>query len=50
MRTYYGQLIDRCGPNSSGMRWCCILDSGRLLKADTLDGLKGLIRHYRTNR
>lgn len=43
-RTYYGELIDRCGPNSSGMRWYCLMDGVGYLKADTLEGLKSLIR------
>jgi hypothetical protein len=49
-RWYYGELIDRCNPNPSGMRWICLLDTGGFLRADTLDGLKGLIRHDRIRR
>lgn len=46
-RWYYGELLDRCGANSSGMRWYCLTEYAGILKADTLDGLKGLIRHER---
>lgn len=42
MRTYKGYIIDRCGINSSGMRWAALGTYG-YLKADTLAGLKELI-------
>jgi hypothetical protein len=45
-RTYRGVLIWRCLPNSSGMRWYTVGSrAGGNLKADTLAGLKALIRH-----
>lgn len=42
MRTYKGYIIDRCAPNSSGMRWSARGIDG-YLKADTLAGIKQLI-------
>ena len=42
MRTYKGYIIDRCGINSSGMRWTTLGTNG-YLKADTLAGIKELI-------
>ena len=42
MRTYKGYIIERCGINSSGMRWTA-RGTDRYLKADTLAGLKELI-------
>jgi hypothetical protein len=46
IRTYRGVLIHRCAPNSSGMRWHTVgSNAGGSLKADTLRGLKALIRH-----
>ena len=43
MRIYKGYIIDRCAPNSSGMRWSARGIDG-YLKADTLTGIKALIR------
>ena len=42
MRIYKGYIIDRCGINSSGMRWTTLCTNG-YLKADTLAGIKELI-------
>lgn len=45
-RIYRGVFIWRCSPNSSGMRWHTVGSvHGGNLKADTLDGIKALIRH-----
>lgn len=41
-RTYYGVSISRTGRNSMGLRWEAHVN--RLLRADTLDGIKELIR------
>ena len=43
MRTYKGYIIERCGINSSGMRWYTSSMIGGYLKADTLAGIKELI-------
>ena len=43
MRTYKGYIIERCGINSSGMRWYTSSMMGGYLKADTLAGIKELI-------
>ena len=43
MRTYKGYTIERCGINSSGMRWYTSSINGGYLKADTLAGVKELI-------
>ena len=42
MRIYKGYIIERCGINSSGMRWTTLGANG-YLKADTLAGIKELI-------
>ena len=42
MRIYKGYIIERCGINSSGMRWTTLGTNG-YLKADTLAGVKELI-------
>lgn len=42
MRIYKGYIIERCGINSSGMRWTALGANG-YLKADTLTGIKELI-------
>ena len=42
MRTYKGYIIERCGVNSSGMKWATLGTDG-YLKADTLAGIKELI-------
>ena len=44
MRTYYGFTIEPAGVNSSGIRWIAYCGYGRTLKADTLAGIKRLIR------
>ena len=41
-RWYFGQLISRTGRNSMGLRWEAHVN--RPLRADTLDGIKELIR------
>ena len=42
MRTSKGYIIERCGVNSSGMKWATLGTNG-YLKADTLAGIKELI-------
>jgi hypothetical protein len=45
-REYRGVLVHRCQPNGSGMRWHTVGSRrGGSLKADTLAGIKSLIRH-----
>lgn len=44
VRTYYGVLIHPAGRNSTGIRWWSIVN-GRTLRADTLGGIRELIRH-----
>lgn len=47
VRTYYGHNIYReTRHNSMGLRWWAIVN-GRNLRADTLAGMRELIRHYR---
>ena len=43
MRIYKGYIIERCGINSSWMRWTTLGTNG-YLKADTLSGIKELIK------
>tara|TARA_R110000868_G_scaffold188768_3_gene431546 strand:+ start:9030 stop:9182 length:153 start_codon:yes stop_codon:yes gene_type:complete len=43
-RRYMGVNIYRASLNSSGIRWYASTGSGWVLKADTLDGIKALIR------
>lgn len=43
-RRYMGVNIYRAGLNSSGIRWNASTGSGLVLKADTLDGIKTLIK------
>lgn len=43
VRTYRGYNIWPAGPNTSGMRWTATV-GGQNLRADTLDGIKELIR------
>jgi hypothetical protein len=45
MWTYYGVNVYPCGRNNSGLRWEAYC--GRNLRADTKDGMRDLIRHYR---
>lgn len=45
VRTYYGAHIHRASPNGSGIRWETYA-GGRFLRADTLSGIRELIRHY----
>ncbi len=40
---YMGYIISRAGINSSGVRWCALGD-GIVFKADTLAGIKRLIK------
>jgi hypothetical protein len=42
--TYMGVNVYRCEPNGSGMRWHAMPGAGRVLKADTKDGMRELIR------
>lgn len=44
MRMYMGQIIERAGINGSGIRWVCLCDGHGFLRADTLQGIKQLIR------
>lgn len=46
-RTYYGVTIHPQRPNSMGCRWWAFVPGYRMVQADTLDGIKSLIRHYR---
>ena len=47
VRTYYGHHIYReTTYNSAGLRWWAMVN-GRTLRADTLAGMRELIRHYR---
>lgn len=46
MKTYKGIDIFKCGPNSSGMRYYARI-AGRTLKADSLAGIKNLIRGHK---
>lgn len=45
-REYYGILIHPQRPNSMGLRWWAF-GKTRMLQADTLDGIKQLIREER---
>jgi len=47
MRQYMGVTIERAGMNASGIRWTASMGTGRVLKADTLAGIKELIRRER---
>lgn len=47
IRNYFGVNIYRAGTNSSGIRWVATTDNGDNLKADTLAGIKELIKHYK---
>lgn len=44
IRCYRGVFIYPCEPNSSGMRWWALVNGAGLLRADTLDGIRRLIR------
>lgn len=44
-RTYRGIIISRAGLNGSGIRWIALSPAGGFLRADTLEGMRGLIRH-----
>lgn len=46
VRTYFGVIIHPAAPNSSGMRWWAFANQ-RMVRADTLEGIKALIRKYR---
>ena len=41
---YMNVIIDKCSPNSSGMRYYAYAGLGRTLRADTLAGIKALIK------
>lgn len=43
-RKYRGINIVPVSGGSAGIRWCAQTGSGLMLKADTLDGIKKLIR------
>lgn len=43
MKTYKGITIERAGINSSGIRWTARTNTGIVLKADTLAGMRQLI-------
>lgn len=43
-RRYMGVNIYRASLNSSGIRWNASTGSGLVLKADTLDGIRKLIK------
>ena len=45
---YYGHVIYRAGLNSSGIRWYTTSLHGYYLKADTLKGIKELIKEEAT--
>jgi hypothetical protein len=47
-RTYYGTHIYRTSPNSMGLRWEAYVN-GRFWRADTLAGIKSVIRHHHPN-
>ena len=46
-RMYRGVLIEPHGPNTWGMRWLACPENGRVLRADTLAGMKRLIREMK---
>ena len=46
-REYMYSIIMPASPNCSGIRWYAYIGTGLCLKADTLAGIKQLIRHYR---
>lgn len=48
-REYRGVMIHPAGLNSSGIRWTARYD-GRALRADTLAGMRELIREYSAER
>ena len=45
VRTYMGVFIERADINSSGIRWTAFVQGAGTLKADTLQGIKQLIKH-----
>jgi hypothetical protein len=45
-RTYRGVEIERAGLNGSGIRWVAFIPGHGFLRADTLDGVRELIREY----
>jgi hypothetical protein len=48
--SYFGVTIDPAGRNSSGIRWSALVSLpgyAGFLRADTKDGMRELIRHYR---
>lgn len=47
--TYYGCHITRAGQNASGIRWHAFTGAGQV-RADTLSGIRDLIRWARTGR
>lgn len=47
VREYMGVSILSAGPNSSGIRWNANMGIGITLKADTLQGIKELIRYHK---
>lgn len=49
-RFYYGHLIQPAGPNTSGIRWVCLLPNYGWVRADSLTGIQFLIRTHRTPR
>lgn len=49
MKTYFGVTIWKAGVNSSGMRWSAINPNGGMFRADTLAGIKELIKEEMTN-
>lgn len=45
MKVYKGFNIYQAGRNSSGIKWYCFTENGRLI-ADTLCGMKELINDF----
>ena len=44
--TYGGENIWPCELNSSGMRWYALTEKSGILRADTKEGMRELIREY----
>jgi hypothetical protein len=50
---YFGVTIDPAGRNASGVRWSALVSLpgyAGFLRADTKDGMRELIRHYRVTK
>lgn len=47
--TYLGVIVSPAGPNASGIRWNALGD-GKILKADSMQSMRELIREERKKK